>query len=1343
MNFGDDWRIALGCAETCIPLNEHKMKSRNPMEIKRSLVSIVATCWLASACGGTPTVGKGDRVGEDGGTDGTGGGLPDGGMGNGGGLDETDILTSDGTDPVDQDAGSCDETTGLGCDYGDAGPACGDGELADSEQCDDGNGVPGDGCNGVCRLEPNSVCEEPGQPCESTIECGDARLDPGEFCDDGNVEDGDGCSADCSEQDPAYVCPPGELCRLLYDCGDGRVNGEEECDDGNEEAGDGCDESCALEDGYLCRRPGQACTKDERCGDGILNGVEECDDGNTSWGDGCSGICLVDPYWICEEEGEACEYTIICGNGEKEIGEVCDDGNTEDGDGCSADCLTQSVGYVCPPGEACEQLYTCGDGRVSQITGEECDDGASASPGCDAECQLEDGYTCPTPGAACIVVTYCGDGALQAGEQCDDGDNEPGDGCSAECRIETDWACDSNGQNCEYTVECGDGVVNGAEACDDENTEDGDGCSSDCTEVEEGFTCARAGFACRAICGDGVVLGNEQCDDGPGTLGAPGTPVGGDGCSAGCLREPSHACPPAGGACTETVCGNGPPEEGDEGCDDGNTTAGDGCGPTCQSEPIFDASGVPNLECGDGLLTGGEDCDDGNAADGDGCSSSCEVEPGWECEELSEFPESVQMAVTYRDFIASAASGGHPDFQRDGTDSNIAGAPCTTANQDTCGQLDAQRKPQLDGSHPTVQSADSFALWYRDTDPAGDVEIEVIDGSLLLQQDPVVEDRYVFSSAAFFPLNGIGHNADGSTSCGEQNGGCCGGVCAGRNYHFTTELRYFFQYQGGETLEFHGDDDVFVFINGRAAVDISGIHCAEVGRVVLGDEDSTCSIHGVDYDGGADCAEVGTVPACGAADYTPAEQADNTDDRFGLTKGGVYEIVLFHAERNYQYSNFRLTLQGFLPPRSFCSPVCGDGIPTSNEECDDGTPDAMSPYDEEPNNTPTPEYDSCTADVCTLGPYCKDGNVDVSAGEECDNGNNVDGWGDTDEEDCAPGCVTPPYCGDGNVDSPFEECDDGTGNSDTGYDGCTTGCLLGPRCGDGSVNGDEGCDDGINDGTYGSCTPDCEPGPRCGDGMLQADWGEECDGGDDCTDTCRLIGTCGDAIVQPELGEECDDGVNAGGYGLCAPECVLGPRCGDEVVQDQEQCDNGEEGNVGGYDACDEFCQYGPYCGDGVVNGDETCDDGINDNFYGSCTEECGLGPRCGDGTIQEEWGEECDGGENCSENCRLGAQCGDTVVQEELGEECDDGVNDGGYGECGPMCTYGPRCGDGVRDPENEQCDDGENDGGYGECAANCRLGPRCGDGKVNGPEQCDDGNTEGSDGCSAVCRWERNVAR
>ncbi|MCP3979406.1 MAG: choice-of-anchor C family protein [bacterium] len=60
--------------------------------------------------------------------------------------------------------------------------------------------------------------------------CGDYRVDPGEECDDGNTIDGDGCQGNCLE--PI--------------CGDGIPDPWEACDDGNSVAGDGCESDCTL-----------------------------------------------------------------------------------------------------------------------------------------------------------------------------------------------------------------------------------------------------------------------------------------------------------------------------------------------------------------------------------------------------------------------------------------------------------------------------------------------------------------------------------------------------------------------------------------------------------------------------------------------------------------------------------------------------------------------------------------------------------------------------------------------------------------------------------------------------------------------------------------------------------------------------------------------------------------------------------------------------------------------------------------------------------------------------------------------------------------------------------------
>ncbi|MDX9724565.1 MAG: DUF4215 domain-containing protein [Myxococcota bacterium] len=46
-------------------------------------------------------------------------------------------------------------------------PVCGDGRIAGSEMCDDGNTNVGDGCSAVCVPEPGWICT--GNPSECVL----------------------------------------------------------------------------------------------------------------------------------------------------------------------------------------------------------------------------------------------------------------------------------------------------------------------------------------------------------------------------------------------------------------------------------------------------------------------------------------------------------------------------------------------------------------------------------------------------------------------------------------------------------------------------------------------------------------------------------------------------------------------------------------------------------------------------------------------------------------------------------------------------------------------------------------------------------------------------------------------------------------------------------------------------------------------------------------------------------------------------------------------------------------------------------------------------------------------
>jgi fibro-slime domain-containing protein len=188
-----------------------------------------------------------------------------------------------------------------------------------------------------------------------------------------------------------------------------------------------------------------------------------------------------------------------------------------------------------------------------------------------------------------------------------------------------------------------------------------------------------------------------------------------------------------------------------------------------------------------------------------------------------------------RDFKDGSA-GGHPDFQTFTGD----GLQGIVENM-----IGGDQKPVYAGTAPTIYTTgpNEFKQWYMNVDGVNDAYLF----HLFLVPNAGV---YTFESNAFFPLDGAGFGNESHP----------------HNFHFTTEVHTSFKYNGGETFSFQGDDDLWVFINGRLAIDLGGLHPMQ--------QDS------IDLDANA--------------------------GQLGITVGEIYPLELFHAERHTSESNFRV-----------------------------------------------------------------------------------------------------------------------------------------------------------------------------------------------------------------------------------------------------------------------------------------------------------------------------------------------------------------------------------------------------------------------------------------------------
>jgi fibro-slime domain-containing protein len=218
------------------------------------------------------------------------------------------------------------------------------------------------------------------------------------------------------------------------------------------------------------------------------------------------------------------------------------------------------------------------------------------------------------------------------------------------------------------------------------------------------------------------------------------------------------------------------------------------------------------------------------------------------------------LDVMYRDFNET-----HPDFEqpfagdvvRRGLVASSLGANQKPIFQDSIGHPPLAGSPiEIDKTwnptQPVVRGADTFAQWYTSV-PGVNIELPK---KLKLEEASPGSGVYGYESSAFFPLapsEGFGITPKGND--------------LGMNFLFTTEIHVQFTYTLGQQFSFRGDDDLWIFVNGKLALDLGSMHGPEQGTINF----------------------------------------DQQAAALGITPGVSYPMDVFHAERHTRGSNFKIT----------------------------------------------------------------------------------------------------------------------------------------------------------------------------------------------------------------------------------------------------------------------------------------------------------------------------------------------------------------------------------------------------------------------------------------------------